>query len=356
MNNEDKIYTIRKLAVMFTCILIFVTLGLVVINFQAKTITVNYYGEITAIKTMSNTVEGMLMQNKIYIDDKAIVYPSTDTRLTKNMEIKIYSEQTVAKLNINEYIEKTKNTITEKVVEEITYIPFEKESKSNATEDRGVANVVQKGEDGKKVTTYVVTYNGEQEVAKTAVSENVEKAALTEVVEVGTRISTVSRSIPVRATSQNVAVDGSFKEYNISLPADQQKYAYNMSQQYGIQYELFLALMYVESGFGPNKISATNDYGLCQINISNHYKLTQTLGVTNFLDPYENMQAGAYFFARYIQKWGTSEEGELNALNSYNMGEGGYRAYLNRGNDSYSWYYGKKIVAARDRLIANGGL
>lgn len=162
MNNEDKIYTIRKVAVMFTCILIFVTLGLVVINFQAKTVTVDYYGEITAIKTMSNTVEGMLMQNKIYIDDKAIVYPSTDTRLTDNMEIKIYSEDTVAKLNLNEYVEKANNTITEKIVEEISFIPYEKQSKNNAKVDRGVAKVLQKGEEGKKVVTYVITYNGKK--------------------------------------------------------------------------------------------------------------------------------------------------------------------------------------------------
>lgn len=356
MNNEDKIYTIRKIAVMFTCILIFVTLGLVVINFQAKTITVDYYGEITAIKTMSNTVEGMLMQNKIYIDDKAIVYPATDTRLTNNMEIKIYSEQTVAKLNIEEYFNNAKDTLTEKVVEEISYIPFEKESKTNATEDRGVAKVVQKGEDGKKVTTYVVTYNGDKEVAKTVVNEKIETSALTEIVEVGTRVSTVSRNAPVRTASQNVTVDGSFKEYNIKLPADQQKYAYNMCGQYGIQYELFLAMMYVESGFGPNKISSTNDYGLCQINISNHDYLRRTLGVSNFLDPYDSIKAGAYFLSRYINKWGTSAEGELNALNSYNMGEGGYRSYLSRGNDAYSWYYGKKIVAARDSLVTNGGL
>ncbi len=356
MNSEDKIYTIRKVAVMLTCILIFVTLGLVVVNFQSKTVMVNYYGEITAVKTMSNTIEGMLMQNKIYIDDKAIVYPSVDNRLTNNMEIKIYSEDTVAKLDIKEYREKAENTIMKQIVEEIMFIPFEKESKNNTQMDRGVAKVIQKGEEGKKIVTYAITYNGDEQVSKTVLGEEIEKTALKEVVEVGTKINTVSRNVVVRAESKNVTVDGSFKQYNIKLPVDQQKYAYNMCKQYGVQYELFLALMYVESGFGPHKISSTNDYGLCQINISNHAKLRKTLGVSNFLDPYDSMKAGAYFFSRYVKKWGTSAEGELHSLNSYNRGEGGYRAYLARGNNAYSWYYGNKVVAARNRLVTNGGL
>ena len=356
MTSEDKIYTIRKLAVMFTCILIFVTLGLVVVNFQSKTVTVNYYGEITAIRTMSNTVEGLLMQNKIYVDDKAVVYPNTESRLTNNMEIKIYSEEIVAKLNINEYIEKAKNTVTEKVVEEITFIPFEKESKTNNSSSRGVAKVIQKGEEGQKKVTSVITYKGETEIAKTIVGEQVEKAALTEIVEVGTKVNLSSRSSVDRTATANVVVDGLFKEYNIKLPVEQQKYAYNMCKQYGVQYELFLAMMYVESGYNPNSISRTNDYGLCQINISNHAYLRRALGVSNFLDPYDSIKSGAYFLSRYINKWGTSDEGELNALNSYNMGEGSYRRYLSRGNDAYSWYYGNKIVAARNRLVTNGGL
>ena len=68
--NEDKIYMVRKIFVMLTCILVFVTLGLVVIKFQTKDITIDYYGKVEHIKTMSNTVEGLLMQNEIFIDDR----------------------------------------------------------------------------------------------------------------------------------------------------------------------------------------------------------------------------------------------------------------------------------------------
>ena len=46
-------------------------------------------------------------------------------------------------------------------------------------------------------------------------------------------------------------------------------------------------------------------------------------------------------------------DGSLNKLKSK---YGSYKKYLAQGNTATSWYYGNKVVAARDRLIANGGL
>ena len=82
------------------------------------------------------------------------------------------------------------------------------------------------------------------------------------------------------------------------------------------------------------------------------------MGITNFLDPYQNMQAGAYFLARYFNSWGKSVSDratlELHALNSYNRGDASYKKYLRNGNSATSWYYGKKVVAARDKLLQTG--
>ena len=113
---EDKIYMLRKIAVMVTCIVVFVTVGLVVVNFQAKSVTIDYYGETIHVNTMSNTVEGMLMQNNIYIDEKSVVYPNVETRLTENMQIRIYSEDEVARLDLNEYKAQVKTGETEKII------------------------------------------------------------------------------------------------------------------------------------------------------------------------------------------------------------------------------------------------
>lgn len=357
--NEDKIYMIRKIFVMLTCILVFVTLGLVVIKFQTKDVTIDYYGKVEHIKTMSNTVEGLLMQNKIHIDEKAVVTPGVESRLSNDMIIKIYNEDDdVALLDRNKYYEMAKNNIVEKIVEEIHYIDYAKQEKSNASMTRGTTKVIQAGQQGEKTATYVIKYDNQKEIARKLVSEEISKEAVAEIIDVGTAVPTTSRGNASRVNPNDLVAKEGFKAYHIKLSTQLQIYAYNMCSKYGAPYELFLAMMYVESGFQPNKISSTNDYGLCQINKSNHSYITKQIGVTNFLDPYENIQAGAFFLARYFKSWGKSVSDqatlELHALNSYNRGDGSYKKYLKQGNSATSWYYGNKVVAARDRLVANG--
>lgn len=357
--NEDKIYMVRKIFVMLTCILVFVTLGLVVIKFQTKDVTIDYYGKVEHIKTMSNTVEGLLMQNEIHIDEKAVVTPGVDSRLKNDMVIKIYSEDDeMAYLDLNEYYEIASANIVEKVVEEIHYIDYAKEEKSNASMTRGTTKVIQAGQQGEKTATYIIKYQGETELARKLVSEEISKEAVSEIIDVGTAIPTVSRANAYRVDANSLVAPAGFKYYNINLSNELQVFAYNMATRYGVPYELFLAMMYVESGFNPNTISKTNDYGMCQINKGNHAYITRQLGVTDFLDPYQNIQAGAFFLARYFVSWGASVSDpatlELHALNSYNRGDGSYQKYLAQGNTATSWYYGNKVVAARDRLVANG--
>jgi len=359
--NEDKIYMVRKIFVMLTCILVFVTLGLLVVKFQTKDVTIDYYGKVEHIKTMSNTVEGLLMQNEIHIDEKAVVTPGVESRLENDMVIRIYSEDDeMAYLNINEYYEMASTNIVEKVVEEIHYIDYAKEEKSNASMTRGTTKVIQAGKQGEKTATYIIKYKDDTEVARKLICEEISKEPVSEIVDVGTAIPTVSRANTYRVDANSLIAPSNFKYYNINLSNELQVYAYNMAIKYGVPYELFLAMMYVESGFQAHKISKTNDYGMCQINKGNHAYLTRQLGVTNFLDPYQNIQAGAFFLARYFRSWGASVSDqatlELHALNSYNRGDGSYKKYLAQGNTATSWYYGNKVVAARNRLVANGGL
>lgn len=355
---EDKIYMLRKTAVMITCMVIFITVGLVVVNFQSNTVTIDYYGEVIQVTTMSNTVEGMLMQNGIYIDEKAIVYPSKDNRIIKNMEIKIYSEDESAKLDINKYINLANSGTVEKLIQEVSYINYEKTQKNNPNIARGTTNVIKKGEAGEKIILYTVQYKENKEIAKTIISETVKKDPVEQVIEVGTKVSTVSRSSTKRISKTDLTVDNGFVKYNIKLSEDLQKYTYNMCKKYGVPYTVFLGVMYVESGYNVNAKSSTG-YGICQVNPSNISYLKKKIGTTNLMDPYQNIQAGVYWLSRYYSSWsGTkdSEEKSLHALNSYNWGEGRYRSYLKKGNDAYSWYYGKKVLNAANKISANGGL
>lgn len=356
---EDKIYMFRKIFTMITCIAIIVTVGLTIINFQSKSVTIDYYGRVIEIKTMSNTVEGLLMQNDIYIDEAAVVYPSVDSRLEDNMQIKIYAEEEIALLDINSYVEIASNNVFEKIVEETSLIDYETEKKSNASKNRGTQTVLQKGEKGEKVTVSVVTYEDEKQVAKATLSETVTKEAKSQIVEVGTKVVKTSRGKTYTPTAKDLTVDSGFKKYNIKLSEDKQKYTYNMCKKYGVNYELMLALMYVESGYNSNAKGSGGSAGLCQIMPANLSYLKKKVGVTNLYDPYQNIKAGTYWLSRYLKSWSDEASGEtleLHALNSYNWGEGGYRKYLKKGNNASSWYYGKKIVSIKNKLIANGGL
>ena len=131
-----------------------------------------------------------------------------------------------------------------------------------------------------------------------------------------------------------------------------------MCKKYGVPYTKFLAMIYVESGFNKNARSSTG-YGMCQINPSNLTYLYKKIGTTNLMDPYQNIKAGAYWLSRYFKSWSNSCSGDtlsLNALNSYNWGEGAYRNYLKKGNTATSWYYGTKVLSIANKLETNGGL
>lgn len=356
---QDKLYILRKLAVVTVCMLVFILVGVVVVSYQSKEVVINYYGKDIYIKTMSNTVEGMLMQNNIYIDDTAIVYPSMDSFIKDNMQVMIYSENNTATINIDEYMEVTSVKYTEKYFDESQVIEFKVVEQSNTEKPRGHIATTQNGVAGLKEVAYVKRYLNGNEIESNILDEDIIKAPINQVIEIGTNLSKVSRGNTSRITAKDLAVDSNFKLYNINLSADLQRYTYNMCKRYGVNYETFLALMYTESGYNSNAISSTNDYGICQINKSNHKYLRNVLGVTDFLNPYDNIKAGVYWISRYYNSWSYmrgADEYEYNVLNSYNFGMTSYYRYLNSGNSTYSWHYAKKIIGIKNNLIKNGGI
>ena len=356
--SNDKAYILRKALVIIAFILVFTTAGLFMISLNLKTITLDYYGDVKNIKTMSNTVESFLLQNQIYVEDNTTIEPSVETKVTSGMEIKIYSENELAKINIDE-IKDTYNPVVAKIEEVVETIPFEEEQTENPTLDRGTTNTIEEGVEGQKSTKYIVKYNKDKEIYRAELSSEILSEAKNKVVEVGTKLNiTTSRSSVVQSIGA-IQTDSGFREYNIGLSGEQQQYAYNVCKQYGIQYELFLAIMYKESGFNAYAVGGGNSYGLCQIHVSNFSNLTSRLGVSDFTDPYDNMTAGAYLLSNYFASARSvvSDEDsvEAYALNSYNMGEGVFfrncysQGILHRA-------YSNSVRSLRDSLIANGGL
>jgi len=352
---EDKAYVLRKTLVIITVMLIFITAGISLVAMQIKTVTFNYFGDIKTIKTLSTNIDSFLLQNKIILSDDMILSPSKDTKIENNMEIKIYSDKETSKIDTIAMYAEYKPVVA-KIIEVSEAIPFVEEQINNPTINRGVTKISKEGTNGEKVIKYLVKYSGETEIYKVELKADTKTVPQNKIIEVGTKLNpVVSRT----ATIVIPTVDSGFKSYNIALPVDQQQYAYTMCQNYGVQFELLLAIMYKESGFNPNAIGGGNSYGLCQIHISNHANLRNRLGISNLLDPYDNIKAGAYMLSSYMNSAKKVSNDpttvEVYALNSYNMGEGSYY------NNCYSQgivdrSYSNSAISIKNRLIANGGL
>lgn len=122
------------------------------------------------------------------------------------------------------------------------------------------------------------------------------------------------------------------------MDEDLQEFIYSLSYGYGIDYTLVMGLIEQESSFDSNIISKTNDYGLMQINTINHEWLKESLGITDFLDPYQNTRAGVYILRNLFEKY----QDTAKVLMAYNMGETGARKLWDKG--IYETGYTQKVM------------
>lgn len=122
---------------------------------------------------------------------------------------------------------------------------------------------------------------------------------------------------------------------DIPLAPDLQEYAAIVCEEYGVELPVFFAIMETESNFNPDAVSATDDYGLMQINSICAEYLRENLGITDLLDPRQNMKAAAFLLGDLYAK-----HGETNlVLMCYQYGEGGAAVLWEEGI-YYTQYYG----------------
>ena len=130
--------------------------------------------------------------------------------------------------------------------------------------------------------------------------------------------------------------------YDVPLSFELQDYLRECCEARGIPIALALATIEVESDFRSDIVSSTDDYGLMQINICNHDYLKEELGITDFLAPMDNINAGTYWLSRYYPRYGIEQTAMC-----YNLGEGGAKKLFKKG--VYSTDYSKKILKAYER-------
>lgn len=142
--------------------------------------------------------------------------------------------------------------------------------------------------------------------------------------------------------------------FDVPLSYEIQDYIREKCEEYDVPMELVIAMIEHESSFRADVISKTNDYGYMQINTINHEWLSETLGVSNFLDPYENILCGIYIISGHLEK--TDGNIEL-ALMRYNCGATGARRLWEQG--IYSTSYSRSIMTLYESYkekAANGAV
>lgn len=132
--------------------------------------------------------------------------------------------------------------------------------------------------------------------------------------------------------------------YNIPLSQELQEYTFRLCEEYGLDYEMVLALMDQESDYREKVISKTNDYGIMQINKVNHEWLKEELGIEDFLEAEQNILAGIRMLAGLTAKY---EDPHL-VLMAYNCGESGAKRLWKQGKTTSE--YSRSIMARAEEL------
>ena len=135
---------------------------------------------------------------------------------------------------------------------------------------------------------------------------------------------------------------------DVPLDAELQTYLHGLCEEYVVPYTLAVAVIEAESTYRADAVSADGDFGLMQINRVCHAWLADELGITDFLDPYQNARAGVWILGNYYRIYGA----ESGTLMAYNMGQAAAEELFARG--VYETDYSRRVISIRWR-IENGG-
>ena len=139
----------------------------------------------------------------------------------------------------------------------------------------------------------------------------------------------------------------------ITLDKDLQNYIYNTSVEFGVPYELTLAVCYMESKFTADVNNAgtntdgTTDWGIMGLNdmyLQANCDLYNNGIMIDAYNPYQNIYIGVQILASNLNYFNGNI---LDAANAYNLGPAGWENMKSCGQ---SWYYGDTVLRYIDVL------
>ena len=151
---------------------------------------------------------------------------------------------------------------------------------------------------------------------------------------------TVTKTVEVPAYKSNVLVDtADVFLFDVPLSDSLQRYIYEICADENVPVTLVMAMIEHESGFDPEAVSPTDDYGLMQINAVNHEWLKEEYRCADMMNPYQNVFCGISIIGSYIDKYGELDK----ALMAYNMGNYGAQKAWKNGVTSIA--YSEEILS-----------
>lgn len=135
-----------------------------------------------------------------------------------------------------------------------------------------------------------------------------------------------------------------FVIYDIALSEELQRHTFDRCEELGLSYELVLAIMFKESSYRPDVVNNHQCYGLMQIHKINHPALTDALGITDFLDPKQNIDGGTYLLAQIAEKYSDTHQ----MLMAYNCGESGAKKLWQKGTTTTA--YSRSVIEYMESL------
>lgn len=151
---------------------------------------------------------------------------------------------------------------------------------------------------------------------------------------------TVTKTVEVPAYKSNVLVDtADVFLFDVPLSDSLQRYIYEICADENVPVTLVMAMIEHESGFDPEAVSPTDDYGLMQINAVSHEWLKEEYRCADMMNPYQNVFCGISIISSYIDKYGELDK----ALMAYNMGNYGAQKAWKNGVTSIA--YSEEILS-----------
>ncbi|MBR5862163.1 MAG: transglycosylase SLT domain-containing protein [Bacteroidales bacterium] len=132
--------------------------------------------------------------------------------------------------------------------------------------------------------------------------------------------------------------------YDVPLSDDLQDHIFSLCEMYNVDPAIVIAMIEKESTYDPKIIGDNgNSFGLMQIQPRWHQERMDILGVTDLLDPYQNVQVGIDYLADMIEQGGSIEW----ALMAYNGGPSYANDMVAIGSLSY---YARTVLSWADAL------